>query len=670
MSENTDHGRSIESVQRQISERLSTLNTGFVFFDKRDIEQSISERFEQQVAKHSQRLAVKSRRYQLHYGELNSFANRIAHAILASGSSELPVGLLLENDVPVIATILAVLKAGRVYVPLDAAYPRTRLEYMLEDSQTGLLVTNNRNLGLARELATNKLLSVLNIDELHAGLPDHEVDHQIRPDAAAYILYTSGSTGQPKGIYHSHRNVLHAIGHYTNAFHIGVEDRLTLLHSCSFSSAVVDIFCALLNGGSVFVWDAKQEGFSDLADFLVSEKITLFSWIPTPFRHFVQQLTGKENFVDLRMVVLASEPVYRSDVDLYRKHFSSNCILVNRLGTTETFNYRLCFADQQTEIPENTVPAGYSVPDKEVVLLDGLGKIVSCGDVGEIAVRSPFLALGYWRNPKLTETVFSDLSDGAVRTYLTGDLGRLRSDGCLEYLGRKDFQIKVRGHRIEVSEVEMILRQHPRIRDAAVTGHTQVSGETNLVAYLEPRQGAELTPTDMRGFLKGKLPDHMVPTYFVFLDTLPITPTGKLDRGALPEPEVVAASAERYVAPRTPLEEVLAEIWAGVLKLRRVSIHDSFFDLGGHSLLAAQIVSRVQGALEVDLAVGSFFKDATIAGLSATLIKESRDPARIERTAELLLKLSRLSDNDVEVMLQRTLEHETTTGSNQRSVCN
>ena len=654
MSENSNHGRSMESVQRQISERLSTLNTGFVFFEKRDVEQSIPKRFEQQVAKHSQRLAVKSRRYQFRYGELNSFANRIAHAILASDSTERPVGLLLENDVPMIATILAVLKTGRVYVPLDGAYPRTRVEYMLKDSQSGLLVTNDLNLRQARELAANKLLSVLNIDELHAGLPDHEVDHEIGPDDTAYILYTSGSTGQPKGIYHSHRNVLHAIGHYTNSFHIGVEDRLSLLHSFSFSSAVVDMFCGLLNGGSVFVWDAKQQGFADLANFLLSERVTLFSWIPTPFRHFVQQLSGKESFVDLRMVVLASEPVYRSDVDLYRKHFSSGCVLVNRLGTTETFNYRLCFADQQTELPENTVPAGYSVPDKEVVLLDPLGEVVSCGDVGEIAVRSPFLALGYWRKPRLTEAAFlSDPSDGAVRTYLTGDLGRLRSDGCLEYLGRKDFQIKVRGHRIEVSEIEMTLRQHPRVRDAAVAGQTQASGEMNLIGYVEPLQGAELTAAEMRGFLKCKLPDHMVPTYFVFLGALPITPTGKLDRGALPKPEIVAPSAEQYAAPRTPLEEVLAEIWAGVLKLQRVGIHDSFFDLGGHSLLAAQIVSRVQEALEVDLAVGSFFvKDPTIAGLSATLLKESLNPVRIEKTAELLLKLSRLSDDDVETMLQ------------------
>ena len=346
----------------------------------------------------------------------------------------------------------------------------------------------------------------------------------------------------------------------------------------------------------------------------------MLNWIPTPLRHFLSTLAAEQRFPDLRLVVLGSEPFQKTDVDLCRRYVSSTCVLVNRLGATETLNVCFYFVDSVTPVVGGALPAGYTVPDKEVLLLDDSGRCVTCGEVGEIAVRSPYLALGYWRKPKLTEAAFlSDPSNGAGRTYLTGDLGRFRSDGCLEYLGRKDFQIKVRGHRIEVSEIEMILRQHPKVREAAVAGRSQPVGETKLVGYIEPRHGAELTVAEVRSFLKGKLPDYMVPTYFVFLDALPITPTGKLDRGALPEPEITAASPEQYVAPRTPLEEVLAEIWAGVLKLEKASIHDNFFELGGHSLLASQVVAQVQARMGVAVPLRVMFDCPTLAELALAI---------------------------------------------------
>ena len=302
------------------------------------------------------------------------------------------MGLLLEKDVFMIAATLAVLKARRIFVPLDPTYPLARIADMLEDSQASLMLTNHRNLPLARELAADRLLSVLNLDELESSVADDDLGLPISPDTPAYILYTSGSTGHPKGIYHCHRGVLHNISNCTNAFHIGFEDRLTLLHSCSFSSGFLDMFCALLNGASLFVWDTKQEGLANLARFLISERITLFSWIPTPYRHFVETLTGTEAFPDLRMVSLSSEPVYRSDVDLYRRHFSPSCVLVNRLGTTETFSFRFYFMDQESQLSGNIVPAGYPVSDKEVFLLNEEGNVVKCGEVGEIAVHSNFLS--------------------------------------------------------------------------------------------------------------------------------------------------------------------------------------------------------------------------------------------------------------------------------------
>ena len=378
------------------------------------------------------------------------------------------MGLLLENDAPMIAAILAVLKAGRIYVPFDPGYPSARMSYMLEDAEASLLVTNNRNLPLARELA-GEHFRLLNIDEISTNLEGEECP-KVPPDAIACILYTSGSTGHPKGICHTHRSIIHNIACYTNALHIGADDHLSMLHSSSFISALVDIFCALLNGGVVHPWDVKEFGLAGLADFLTSQRVTILNWIATPCRHFLNTLAAAQRLPDLRLVALGSELFQKTDVDLCRRYVSSTCLLVNRVGTTETLNYCFYFVDNVAPVADGALPGGYTVPDKEVLLLDDSGHCVTCGEVGEIAVRSPYLALGYWRKPELTGAVFlPDSTDALGRTYMTGDLGRLRPDGCLEYLGRKDSQVKLRGHRIEVGEVETVLRQHHSIQGSSLS---------------------------------------------------------------------------------------------------------------------------------------------------------------------------------------------------------
>jgi acyl-coenzyme A synthetase/AMP-(fatty) acid ligase/acyl carrier protein len=342
-------------------------------------------------------------------------------------------------------------------------------------------------------------------------------------------------------------------------------------------------------------------------------------------------------FPKLRLIALGSEPLLVRDVVLYKQHFSPNCILVNRLGSTEALNFCFYFIDQQTEFSSHTVPAGYPVNDKEVLLIDEAGAPVGPGSIGEMTVRSPYLSPGYWHKPELTEKVFlADLEGGENRIYLTGDLGLIRPDGCLEYFGRKDFQIKIRGHRVELSEIEAALLNMDDLKEAAVMAVKDEAGELRLVAYIVPEQGGLVSAHRLYLFLKERLPNYMAPAAFVLLDSLPVNANGKLDRRALSAYDhqlqpLVAANA--FVAPTTSTEERLAAIWATLLKLDRVGIQDDFFALGGHSLLGTQLMSRLKDAFGVDLPLASLFEAPTIAELGQLIEQMKNGQPKVELPA-------------------------------------
>jgi acyl-coenzyme A synthetase/AMP-(fatty) acid ligase len=322
---------------------------------------------------------------------------------------------------------------------------------------------------------------------------------------------------------------------------------------------------------------------------------------------------------------MGGEPVYRRDVDLYKKYFSAGCIYVNGLGSTETGAICQYFIDKETQIDGNNVPVGYALEDTEVLLLDDDRKEVGLNDVGEIAVKSRYIAPGYWRNPELTGAAFlPDSEGGTERIYCTGDLARRLTGGCLVHLGRKDFQVKVRGQRVETAEIEKALLDMGVFREAVVIAFEDIPVDKRLVAYLVPSQKPTPTTGELRTFLRAKLPDYMVPSTFMLLDNLPLTPSGKLDRHGLPSPvRERAGMHEPFVAPRTPTEEALAEIWAEILKVKQVGIHDNFFDLGGQSLLGTQLVSRVRDILKLEVPWRSLFEAPTVAAL-AELIETTR----------------------------------------------
>ena len=598
----------------------------FTELRREEIEQSIADRFASQVERYPQQLAVKTRNYQWTYKDLNAAVSSVAQSILQlRGDGEERIALLFEHDAPMIAGMLGALQAGKTYVPLDPHHPRERLAQIVEHSQATALLTNNRNLGVARELANNGL-HLINIDDLNSAAAPLAFP-SIAPERLAYILYTSGSTGQPKGVMQNHRNVLHYIRVYTNNLHLNADDRLTLLSSYCFDASVMDIYGALLNGATLYPIDIKEEGLADLSQQLIAEEITVYHSTPTVYRYFLSTLGNEKEFPNVRLIVLGGEKVNRTDVELFKKHFANHCLFVNGLGPTEATVSLQNFIDQQTNIAGDSVPVGFPVEDTEVLLLSKSGRPAEVS--GEIAIKSAHVALGYWRNSEATARAFSTNGGGpSIRIYRTGDMGRRLSDGSIRFEGRKDFQVKIRGFRVELGEIESALAEHPQVREGVVVAHENGGGgDTTLVAYFVPQ---ESTPNasvaaisgELRGFLQRKLPEYMVPGSFVVLKALPLTPSGKLNRRALPALEKTRRPTSPSAAPTTPLEKLLTSIWSELLEVKTIGVNDNFFELGGHSLLAVRLFAQIEKRLGKRLPLATLFQAPTARQLAAVIQKD------------------------------------------------
>jgi amino acid adenylation domain-containing protein len=606
-------------------------------FEKAAIDHSIPDRFEQQVRQYPNRVAIKTNHRQLTYAELNQAANRVAHAIVdRRGSGNEPIALLFAQDVAVMVAMLGVLKAGKCYVPLDPSHPQTRLMSLLEHSQAGLIVTNTRHLLLAQSLA-HAALDVIDTDALEARVSPANLGLSCAADGLACLLYTSGSTGQPKGLLQSHRTILHRVWSETNHLCIGPDDRAVMLNPFTFSASLRVIFSALLNGAALYPFSIRDDGLSHLGGWLVQEGITLYYSTPTIFRYFTSFLTAEERLPAMRMLHLGSEPATRRDVDLYRQHFPSHCYLVHSLSSGETGALRVYVIDHHRPITDNVLPVGYAVEDKEILLLDEGGAAVGCNEIGEIIVRSHYLSPGYWRQPELTRAAFqSDPMGSGARLYRTGDLGLLRPDGCLVHLGRKDFQVKIRGQRVNVAEIETVLLDHPALKDAVVVAREQHADEQELAAYVVPAGHPAPAVGALRHFVQERLPDYMLPAAFVLLDALPRTHTGKVDRPALLAADQVPLHQDRpFAAPRTPIEEALAAIWAEVLGRERLSIHDHFLEVGGHSLRATQIASRVRDAFHLEIPLGELLEASTIAEMTLVVLRYRAEQMTTEELGRL-----------------------------------
>jgi amino acid adenylation domain-containing protein len=654
MSESMQVGEEVSEIQKAIRAKCLHPGGAFTEFRKEEVEQAITDRFEQQVEKYPERQAVQSRRHAFTYTELNTVANRVARTILEKrGEGAEPIGLLLEQDAPTFAAILGVLKTGKLYVPMLPSYPQERLRSMLDDSGARLIITNSDNIELAGAIVRD--CDLINVDAIDSAPVADNLGLRFSPESLAYILYTSGSTGEPKGVVQNHRNILHKTMTYTNDFHFCAEDRFALFCLFNFSLSVGFTFGALLNGACLYPIDVKEEGLETLTSWLGQERITVFNSVPTVFRALGDSLNENHTFPEMRLIHLGGEQVTLRDVKIYKKHFSPSCIFIHHLGSNETGTIAQYFIDKITPIDTSTVPAGYPNEDTEILLFDEQRQEISRNQIGEIAVKSHYLSPGYWRKPELTETLFLPLPNGdKERVYLTGDLGLMLPDGRLMHLGRKDFQAKIRGNRVDVLEIELALRGCGAIKEAVVLAREDTAGSKRLVAYIVPDKEPRPKTSELRRWLTQKVPEYMVPAAFVFLEALPLTPNGKIDRTALPAPWPARPELSiPYVAPQTPLEEELARIWAQVLGLDRVGIHDNFLDLGGHSIAGAQVISRIINSFRLEIPAHSLFQAPTVAEMARLIIQSEMNILKNKNLPKILTELESLSDEEARELANR-----------------
>ncbi len=602
--------------------------------DERDLDGSIPQRFERIVASCAEQIAVMRGAHKLTYAELNRAANRIAHLILAQGAGrDAPVVLLFENDLATFGAVLGVLKAGRAYCALDPSFPISRSSFMIDDLQSQLILTDTTNLVQAQQLAGNTC-QVVNVDGLDADLCSQNPKVTLGSDTLAAIYYTSGSTGTPKGVERTHANMLHRCWIMEQSHPVCLGDVVSMLYPCSVGASISDFYVGLLSGATLAIYDVKKLGAGGLANWLISEQVTRLHLHTSVLSDMLDGLPPGVSFPNLRYV-RPSDRLLRSDVERLWRVTPPNVVIVHGLASTEAGMITMITLDRNTPDSAEIVPMGTAVPGMELLLLDDDGKPVPPGEVGEITVRSRFTARGYWRRPDLSAEKFQiDPLDSRLRIYKLGDMGRMRPDGCLELVGRKDQMVKVRGNRVELAEIERALERTEIVQRAAVVLRGNRDGEQVLIAYVLPTDPAMATAVTLRQHLRQVLPAYMMPSRIVMMERLPILANGKVDRQALPP-----AGSERpdldtpYEAPRTPVEEQVAAIWADVLGLDCVGIRDGFLDLGGHSLQAARIVSRVMSAFQVDLPLSVLFSAPTVAEMALTVTQQQAahfDPSELE----------------------------------------
>jgi amino acid adenylation domain-containing protein len=577
------------------------------------------------------------------YAQLDSRANRLAHRLRARGTGPgALVGLCVERSMASVAGVLGILKAGAAYLPLDPAYPDDRLAYMLEDSGAQLVVTSKDAAG---RLPPGVELIRLDADESQVDTVDfHPID--VTPDAPAYVIYTSGSTGRPKGVQVTHANVARLMTATEPWFGFGAADVWTLFHSYAFDFSVWEIWGALLYGGRLVVvpFDVSRDPARFHA-LLRAEGVTVLNQTPSAFRQLIRVdgdaavlpaprgTSGEEQpELALRFVVFGGEALDPASLRPWvERRGADRPRLVNMYGITETTVHVTCRVITEDDVRAGSAsPIGIPIPDLSVHLLDRRGAPVPIGIAGEMYVGGGGVARGYLGRPALTAQRFVPdpfAAEPGARLYRSGDLARRRADGSLEFVGRADDQVKVRGFRIEPGEIESALLQHLSVREAVVLARGEGDAR-RLVAWTV---AADAVPAaELRAHLLARLPEYMVPSAFVPLDTLPLTRNGKVDRRALPDPDAAELSAAAYLPPRTPTEQVLAALWSGLLGVERVGAADEFFDLGGHSLLAMRVVAAVRESFGVELPVRAVFEHPALQALAAQVDRALRADGAVE----------------------------------------
>lgn len=561
-------------------------------------------------------LALASGTETLTYGELEVRANRVAHYLRALGAkADVPVGLCLPRSLDLVIGALGILKAGGAYVAMDPTYPAERLAFMLDDAQAPVLITEA---ALARALPPGNRLVVFPDAREIASQPDYSPSNPIAPDDLAYVIYTSGSTGKPKGVAVPHRGLAHLVSWHNAAFGVTAADRASHVAGLGFDAAVWELWPYLAAGASVHLADEETRNSAELLqEWILASRISI-GFVPTPLAE--QLLTSCRSWppsTSLRILLTGGDRLH---------HYPPPGLpfqLVNNYGPTECTVVATSGIVAPDASPAILPPIGKPIEHTEIHLLDERRQPMPAGTPGEIFVGGAGVARGYHRRPDLTTERFIPDPFSArpgARLYRTGDLGRLLPDGQIEFLGRIDDQIKIRGYRVEPEEIVSALDRHPGIQTSAVLAWEDRPGEKRLVAYVVPQGDGDLTAAGLRESLRESLPDYMVPATFVRLGALPLMPSGKIDRAALPVPTSDNTLQDTPTAePCTETEQIVADIVGELLNLDAVGLDDNFFMLGGHSLLGAQLIARLREGFGIDLTLRSLFEAPTVAALAAEL---------------------------------------------------
>ncbi|MGB8508752.1 MAG: amino acid adenylation domain-containing protein, partial [Pyrinomonadaceae bacterium] len=615
--------------------------------------------FEEQVERTPDAVAAIAGGESIKYGELNRRANRLARYLRARGVGiDMPVGILMERSIEMLVGVLGIMKAGAAYVPFDPLHPRERLAFMVADTGMCVLLTQ-RELASMADGYVERNVCIDSEWEAIEQESDANFDNDIVAENVAFVIYTSGSTGRPKGVQVTHGSM----NNFLHAFIVepGLTERDVLLAvtSLSFDIAVFELFVTLVTGARVVIASREMAASpKQLIDALNEYGVTAMQATPVTWRLLVE--AGWQSVRPVKKLS-GGEALQPKLAEALLKDGGP---LWNGYGPSETSIYSTIHRVEARDTEETSVPIGRPVANTQVFILDDQLQPVPAGVPGEMYIGGDGVARGYANRPELTaERFIPDSLTGrtGARLYRTGDLARYLPDGRIEFRGRADHQVKLRGYRIELGEIEAVLANHPGVAACAVVVRESHSGEAHLIAYLVAGED-EPAKSELRSFMGQKLPEYMIPAAFVTLDKLPLTTSGKIDRKALPALDGNVVEDE-YVAPRNPLEEKLAGVWAEVLKVARVGVNDNFFGLGGHSLLATQAISRVREVFKVELPLRSLFENPTVAGLSAAIARQQDGGQETSSTVirkvsqedddldELLAELDQLSDEEAQLLL-------------------
>jgi aspartate racemase len=624
----------------------------------------IHEIFEAQAQKTPHAFALAFEGQTLSYAELNRRANQLARRLAAGGAGPgEKVGLCLERSFDMIIGLLAILKTGSAYVPLDRAYPRERFEFILTDSNVSVLVTDRKWQSKQTPLRMIKrMVCVDEVEPAETGGSSEDLRSAAGPSSLAYVMYTSGSTGTPKGVLVPHRAVVRLVRN-TNYVDLTSEEVFLQLAPVTFDASTFEIWGALLNGARLELFPPHIPSLEELGSKIRRCRISTLWLTSGLFNQMVDHQL--ENLQGIKQLLAGGDALSPAHVAKASRALKG-CQLINGYGPTENTTFTCCYRFPRDWQPDQAVPIGKPIANTRVYILDEHMAPVPVGMPGELYASGDGLALGYLNHQELTAERFTPnpfADDSCPQLYRTGDIVRWLTDGNLEFLSRNDRQVKIRGYRVEPGEVENALISHPSVEEAVVVARSEASGTKQLLAYVVPKTGHEPVEAQLRKFAEGKLPRYMVPSRIVSLEALPLTINGKIDRSMLPDPEATSTAGTPNIqaAPRTSAEQMVCSIWREVLQRDGIGIQEDFFQLGGHSLLAMQVISRISRLAKVDLPVAAIFEARTVARLAAIVERAQQEEplgkplvirrASSSKAAELLQHLEEFSEAELDELL-------------------